>query len=229
MLKILTYLLFVVSFVLGNKLYRPVRFIPPSKESFLMKNISDYNDAEKMLAGLPYNATDLNLMNGRFYAKKMCYKYNNVDPLEEDRNEILKEFLGTYSNGIYIEPPFYADYGSNIHLGENVYMNHGCILLDVNEIRIGKNTFLGPNVQIYTAGHPTDPVQRRTVEFGKAITIGRDTWIGGNVVILPGITIGDGVTIGAGSIVTKDIESFSVAVGNPARVIKKLQKVNLEN
>ncbi|RNA38708.1 maltose acetyltransferase [Brachionus plicatilis] len=212
----------------GNNILKPLRFDPPSRIDIELKNVTELNDAERMLAGLPYNANDINLSNGRIYAKQMCQKYNNMDPLD-DRDQVLKELLGTHSKGNYIEPPFYCDYGSNIHLGENVYMNHGCILLDVNEIRIGKNTFLGPNVQIYTAGHPTDPILRRKTEFGKAITIGRDSWIGGSAIILPGITIGDGVTIGAGSVVTKDIESFTVAVGNPARVIKRLNITNLND
>lgn len=218
----------LMQMICGNNLLKPIRFQPPSLLDIKTKNESELNNSERMLAGLPYNAMDSTLVNGRVYAKQMCQKYNNMDQLS-DRDEVLKELFGTSSKGVYIEPPFYCDYGSNIHLGENVYMNHGCILLDVSEIRIGKNTFLGPNVQIYTAGHPTDPILRRKTEFGKAITIGRDTWIGGSAIILPGITIGDGVTIGAGSVVTKDIESFTVAVGNPARVIRRLNVSDLND
>ena len=103
-------------------------------------------------------------------------------------------------------------------------MNHNCLILDVCEVTIGERTLFAPGVQIYTATHPTCPVKRRTTEYGKPIKIGKDCWIGGNAVICPGVTIGDGVTIGAGAVVTRDIESFSVAVGNPARVIKKLEK-----
>ncbi|CAF0739876.1 unnamed protein product [Brachionus calyciflorus] len=213
---------------MSNDIVEPARLVVPKREELASKDPSEYNETEKMLAAIPYNALDDNLVKARVYAKIMCRKYNDSDPRNNQaRNKILEELFGKFSTG-YIEPPFYCDYGPNIYLEENVYMNHGCILLDVNDIKIGKGTFLAPNVQMYTAGHPIDPIQRRTVEFGKPITIGRDCWIGGNVIILPGITIGDAVTIGAGSVVTKDIESFSVAVGNPARVIKRLEKVNLD-
>lgn len=227
-MKKIIFIFFLVKTLYGNNIIRPERFSPPSRENINLKNETELNEAERMLAGLSYNASDINLINGRIFAKQMCHKYNSMAPLS-NRLEVLKKLLGTYSKGNFIEPPFYCDYGSNIHLGENVYMNHGCILLDVNEIKIGKNTLLGPNVQIYTAGHPTDPIIRRKTEFGKAITIGQDTWIGGGAIILPGITIGDGVTIGAGSVVTKNIESFTVAVGNPARIIKRLNKTNLND
>lgn len=206
----------------------PKKLQVPSKECLKKKNPSEYNDVERMQASMLYNAMDETLVKARAFAKLMCKNFNEASPLRiQLRNEILKELFGTFSHECYIEPPFYCDYGSNIHLDDFVYLNHGCVFLDVNEIKIGKNTFLAPNVHLYTAGHPIDPVKRRTQEFGKPIIIGRDCWIGGNVVILPGITIGDGVTIGAGSVVTKDIESFSVAVGNPARVIKKIDHVDL--
>lgn len=215
---------------MSNGVINPARLVVPSKEELQNKNTSEYNEVDKMQISMLYNALDETLVKARVYAKVMCQKLNNSDPSNiEAKNEIFKELFGKYSKGCYIEPPFFCDYGPNIHLDENVYMNHGCILLDVNEIRIGKGTFLAPSVQIYTAAHPTDPIPRRTQEFGKPVTIGRDCWIGGNVVILPGITIGDGVTIGAGSIVTKDVESFSIVVGNPARVIKKIEPVNLND
>lgn len=208
----------------------PVRLEVPSKQTLETKKVSEYTEIEKMLSSMPYNANDESLIKARAFAKLCCQKITNASPLKiAERNEMFKELLGTYSDRCYIEPPFYCDYGSNIHLDENVYMNHGCILLDVNEIRIGKNTFLAPNVQIYTAGHPVEPVPRRKTEFGKPVTIGRDCWIGGNAVILPGITIGDGVTIGAGSVVTKNVESFSVVAGNPARLIRKVEKVDLDD
>lgn len=208
----------------------PKKLQVPTKATLKTKDPLDYNEVEKMQASMLYNAMDDTLVRARAFAKVMCKKFNESSPLRiESRNEILEDLFGTFSPGCYIEPPFYCDYGSNIHLDEYVYMNHGCVLLDINEIRIGKSTFLAPNVQLYTAGHPIDPIKRRSQEFGRPIKIGRDCWIGGNVVILPGITIGDGVTIGAGSVVTKDIESFSVAVGNPARVIKKLEVVDLND
>ncbi|CAF0903130.1 unnamed protein product [Brachionus calyciflorus] len=214
---------------MSNDIIEPVRLVVPNKNEFASKDPSEYNELEKSLAGMPYNPFGEDLVKARVYAKIMCRKYNDSDPRNHQaRNKILGELFGKFSSGCYIEPPFYCDYGPNIYLEENVYMNHGCIFLDENEIKIGKGTFLAPNVQIYTAGHSVDPILRRGDEFCKPIKIGRDCWIGGNVIILPGITIGDGVTIGAGSVVTKDIESFSVAVGNPARVIKKLEKVDLD-
>ncbi|RNA36045.1 maltose acetyltransferase [Brachionus plicatilis] len=213
---------------MDSDIIEPKKLQIPSRESLKNKDPSEYNEVEKMQASMLYNAMDDTLIKGRGFAKVMCKKINEACPLRmEQRNEMFKELFGKYSPGCYIEPPFYCDYGSNIHLDDFVYMNHGCVLLDINEIRIGKGTFLAPNVHLYTAGHPVDPIKRRTQEFGKPIQIGRDCWIGGNVIILPGITIGDGVTIGAGSVVTKDIDSFSVVVGNPARVIRKLEEVDL--
>ena len=125
---------------------------------------------------------------------------------------------------MYIEPPFFCDYGSNIHFGRECYLNHNCIFLDVCKITIGSNTFFGPNSQVYTATHPLDPIERRKGEFGKPVKIGNDCWIGGSAVIPPGVTIGDGVTVGAGSVVTKDVEDYTVVAGNPAKIIKRLTK-----
>ena len=123
-----------------------------------------------------------------------CYKLNHSIPTDpEARTDILRELLGTYNKNV-IEPPFHCDYGANIHMEEGVYANFGCIMLDVAEIRIGRDTLFGPGVHIYTAGHPTDPIARRYTEWGKPVRIGRDCWIGGNVVICPGVTIGDGIS-----------------------------------
>ncbi|XP_002157072.1 maltose O-acetyltransferase [Hydra vulgaris] len=200
----------------------PVKLIVPSPEQLNKKDISEYNDVEKMVSSIPYNALVPELVNGRLFAKVMCHKINNLDPENQKlKNELFTELLGTFKNNI-IETPFRCDYGSNIHLEEGVYMNYNCVFLDVGEVRIGKNTLLAPGVQVYTAGHPIDPTERRSSEFGKPISIGRDCWIGGNVIICPGITIGDGVTVGAGSVVTKNIESYCVVAGVPARVIKRL-------
>lgn len=207
-----------------SEVFEPIRLQVPCEETLKSKDKLEYNDTEKMISGDNYNSNDLTLLNARAYAKLMCQKYNNSSPLDmRPRKEILRELLGTYNDST-IEPPFYCDYGPNIHLGEFVYMNHNCVILDCAKVTIGSMTFLAPGVQIYTAGHPVDPILRRTVEFAKPIKIGRDCWIGGNAIILPGVTIGDGVTIGAGSVVTKDIESYCVVVGNPAKVIKKLEK-----
>jgi len=185
---------------------------------------SEYNEAEKMIAGLTYDPMVEELANGRLFAKQKIQELNKCDVLNFDlRNQILKDLLGT-SNDVYIEPPFYCDHGTNIHFGKGCYLNHNCIFLDNNKITIGSSTFIGPNVQVYTAIHPLDPIERRQGESGKPITIGSDCWIGGSAVILPGITIGDGVTVGAGSVVTKDVEDYTVVAGNPARIIRRLDK-----
>lgn len=201
---------------------KPVKLVVPTKEELSKKDKSEYNDVEKSLTGMPYCAFVPELNNGRLFAKVMCHKVNNLDPEDQKlKYEIFAQLLGTFNNNI-IETPFRCDYGSNIHLEEGVYMNYNCVFLDTAEIRVGKNTLFAPGVQVYTPGHPVDPMERRKSEYGKPIKIGADCWIGGNAVICPGVTIGDGVTVGAGSVVTKDIESYCVVAGVPARVIKKL-------
>ena len=137
---------------------------------------------------------------------------------------ILQELIPNSGNNLYIEPPFHCDYGYNIFCGDNVYFNVNCVVLDCAKISIGSNVFFGPGVQLYTATHPLDFELRKTLENASPISIGDDCWIGGNSIILPGITIGKGCVIGAGSVVTKDIPDNSLAVGNPAKVIKKLNQ-----
>jgi maltose O-acetyltransferase len=192
------------------------------------KDPSNLTETEKMLLGKPYVATDGSLIRARQYAKVMCQKLNMANPLDTKlKSGILKELLGRFNEcNSFIEPPFFCDYGANIHLGDSFYANHNCVFLDVCEIRIGDRTFLAPGVQLYTATHPTDPIQRRSTEYGKPIRIGNDCWIGGNAIILPGVTIGDGVTVGAGSVVTRDVESYCIVAGNPAKIIKRLEKPN---
>ncbi len=183
-------------------------------------------EKEKMLAGELYNPADSHLCDERSHARMLCKKYN--DSFDEEvllRKEILRELIGGYGKGLVIEPPFYCDYGSNITVGEKVYFNFNCVVLDVNRVNIGSNTLFGPNVQIYTATHPLDyKVRKEMLESGKPITIGEDVWIGGGVIICPGVSIGDHCVIGAGSVVTKDIPSDTVAAGNPCKVIKQLKK-----
>ncbi|KAH0536883.1 hypothetical protein FGG08_006286 [Glutinoglossum americanum] len=148
---------------------------------------------------------------------------NNPTPLPGPSSEIDDDVL--LGNEPYIEPPFYTDYGYNIHMGEQVYMNFNCTILDSCAVHIGSRTLIGPNVSLYTAMHSVDPVMRdglKGPEMGKEIRIGEDCWIGGNVVVLPGVTIGDGSTIGAGSVVTKSVPPYTVAAGNPARIIRSL-------
>jgi maltose O-acetyltransferase len=182
-------------------------------------------EKEKMLDGENYFANDKVLSAERTFAKKLLHKLNVTEYLMNgNARAILRQLLPNSNKKIYIEPPFHCDYGYNIHSGENVYFNVNCVVLDTMKVTIGDNVFFGPSVQIYTATHPLDSIERRTVEFSKPVSIGNDCWIGGNSVICPGVTIGNGVTIGAGSVVTKDIPDNLLAVGNPAKVIRKLNQ-----
>ena len=180
-------------------------------------------EEEKMLAGELYNSADKELVNKWKRANKLCNKYNSLDiDDEQERNEIIKELFSKTGEEFLILPNFYCDYGFNIEIGEKFFSNHNLVILDANKVIFGNNVQIGPNCGIYTSGHPLDKEERRKVEFAKPIKIGNDVWIGGNVSIMPGVTIGDNTVIGAGSIVTKDIPSNVVAVGNPCKVIKKL-------
>ncbi len=179
-------------------------------------------EKEKMLDGEIYFANDKVLQAERLRAKKFLHRLNVTEyVVNGNSRNILRELLPNAHKKLYIEPPFHCDYGYNIHSGENVFFNVNCVVLDTMKIEIGNNVFFGPNVHIYTATHPLNAIERRTVEFSKPVFIGNDCWIGGNTVICPGVTIGDGSTIGAGSVVTKDIPANSLAVGNPAKVIKQ--------
>ena len=190
----------------------------------LDKNESEYNETEKMLTGKLYDANDYDLKNGRLFAKLKMQNFNTSSCFDLNARKILLEELLGKSNQVYIEPPFYCDYGANIEFENNCYLNHNCVFLDVCKIKVGSNVLFGPNVQVYTATHPVDPIVRRTgKENGKPIKIGNDVWIGGSAVICPGVTVGDGVTVGAGAVVTKDIEPNVVVAGNPAKIIKRLE------
>lgn len=180
-------------------------------------------EKEKMLTGELYNAADKELVNDRERAKKLCRKYNNIEPDEYNkRTSLLKELFQT-DKECYIEPNFYCDYGYNIKPGDNFYVNHNCVILDVNTITIGNNVLFGPNVQVYTATHPIDAQLRNSgKEMGYPIEIGDNVWVGGGAIICPGVTIGDNVVIGAGSVVTKDIPKNVVVAGNPAKIIKNI-------
>ncbi len=181
------------------------------------------SEKEKMLAGEIYFANDKELIAERTKAKKILHKLNVTEYIMNGKSRnILRELLPNTHKRLYVEPPFHCDYGYNIHSGENVYFNVNCVVLDTMKVSIGNNVFFGPGVHIYTATHPLDTIARRTVEFSKPVTIGNDCWIGGNTVICPGVIIGNGCTIGAGAVVTKNIPDHSLAVGNPAKVIRKL-------
>ena len=177
-----------------------------------------------MLSGELYDALDPQLTDERIKARLLLKALNESREDEpEKRVDILKALIPQAGAGLWLQPPFYCDYGYNIQLGERVFFNFNCVVLDVMPVTIGSRTLFGPNVQIYTAMHPMDHKERATgLEFAKPITIGEDVWIGGNVVICPGVTIGDRSVIGAGSVVTKDIPADVAAAGNPCKVIRSL-------
>ena len=182
------------------------------------------SEKDKMLAGQLYNAGDPQLTKERNNAHILCQKYNQLNFLDySGRHRILTELLASFAEPLTIEPPFYCDYGKNIHLGKNVYMNTNCVILDVNTVKIGDYTKFGPYVQLYSATHPMEPELRKTGdELGLPITIGNNVWIGGGVIIGADISIGDDSVIGAGSIVTKNIPKRVFVAGNPCKIIKKL-------
>jgi maltose O-acetyltransferase len=183
-------------------------------------------EKEKMLAGELYNALDKELSEERVKARLLIKALNDTREDETgERNRILKELLPNASEGLWLQPPFYCDYGYNITLGKNVFFNFNCVILDVAPVIIGSRTLFGPNVQIYTATHPVNYKERSSgLEFAKPITIGEDVWVGGSAVICPGVKIGDRSVIGAGSVVTRDIPDDVFAAGNPCRVIRELEK-----
>lgn len=183
------------------------------------------SEKEKMLSGENYLANDKELTRERIHAKKLLHKINVTEYwMNKKTRQLIAELLPNSKNVVHIEPPFHCDYGYNIECGENVFFNVNCVVLDCMKVSIGSNVFFGPGVHIYTATHPLDKMERRNFESAKPVTIGSDCWIGGQVVICPGVTIGSGSVIGAGSVVTKDIPENSLAVGNPAKVIKKLNE-----
>lgn len=176
-----------------------------------------------MLAGEPYNPVDPELVVGRERARDLFHALNATGTRDQTaRRRILAELFGRGGDSVILEPPFFCDYGSNIELGERVYFNFNCIILDVCKVRIGSFTLFGPGVQIYTATHPLDADERRTKEFGKPVEIGSDVWIGGGAIILPGVRIGSRSVIGAGSVVTRDVEPGVLAAGNPCRAIRPI-------
>lgn len=181
-------------------------------------------EKEKMLSGKPYQSFGKVLLAERQYAKELIFDFNNLRPSAIlERNQIIKKLLGVTGDKFFIEPPFRCDYGYNISIGENFYSNYNLILLDCATIKIGDNVLIAPNVSIYTAGHPVHfEARNNEYEYAFPVTIGNNVWIGGNVVINPGITIGDNAVIGAGSIVTKDIPCDVIAVGNPCRILQKI-------
>ena len=187
------------------------------------------SEKEKMLAGELYNPFDKELSIERRSARLLFKELNDSSDAEgKKRKQILKQLIPNSSGRVWIEPPFYCDYGSNISIGERVFFNFNCVVLDVAPITIGSRTMFGPNVQIYTATHPINHIERASgLESGKSIHIGEDVWVGGSAVICPGVSIGDRSVIGAGSVVTKDIPSDVFAAGNPCKVIRNIDTSEL--
>lgn len=173
-------------------------------------------------AQLPY-ISDEAVMEEQRRSRTVLQRLNTIDMSDfEGIAALVRELLQTQEDP-FINPPFYCDYGNHIKVGKNFYANYNCTFLDVATITFGDNCLLGPNVAIYTAGHPVHPHSRNSrYEYGIAVTIGNDVWLGGNTVVCPGVTIGDGCVIGAGSVVTKDIPPYSIAAGNPCRVIRTI-------
>lgn len=156
--------------------------------------------------------------------RRRLYEFNSAKPWETDRlEEIIRSVFGAAGENICVTQPFFCDYGFNIEVGDNFYSNYNLTILDVARVKIGSNVFLAPNVSIYTAGHPVHYEARNSMyEYGIAVTVGDNCWIGGNTVICPGVSIGSGVVIGAGSVVTRDIPDNVIACGNPCRVIRPI-------
>lgn len=182
------------------------------------------NHKERMLSGLPYKGWMDGLSEERRINSCRIYEYNSLHPDDTKRRDaLLREMLGGVGTDVYFTQPFHSDYGSNIFIGNNFFANFNCVILDVAKVTIGDHVMFGPNVSLYTAGHPLHPVSRRSgYEYGIEITIGDNVWLGGNVVVNPGVKIGSNVVIGSGSVVTKDIPDGVFAAGNPCRVIREI-------
>lgn len=200
-----------------------------------LNNIPKGSEYEKMIRSEPYNCYDETLNRRRNVAHEEALDYANVRMKDFDydivkhkaaRHQYLSKIFGRIANDIYLEPPFYVDYGCNVSIGKGFYGNFNITFLDCTLITIGDNVLVGPNVTFTTATHPTDPTDRLNgVEFAKPIRVGNNVWFGANIAVLPGVTIGDGSVIGAGAVVTRDVPANTVVVGSPARVMKKLQSV----
>lgn len=180
-------------------------------------------EKDKMLKGKFYDPMDEELLKDRRKARKLIHEFNHLPPDNGERKkEIIQKLFGRTGSNPYLEQTFRCDYGYNIEVGDNFFANFDCVILDVNKVSMGDDVQLGPGVHIYTAVHPVDPQERKEkTEYGEKIVIGDNVWIGGGAIICPGVKIGSNTTIGAGSVVTKDIPSNVLAVGNPCQVIKK--------
>jgi maltose O-acetyltransferase len=176
-----------------------------------------------MLAGELYDPLEPELVAGRERARDLCHALNATRERDaEVRRSILRDLFGRGGDTVWMQPPFFCDYGTNIELGERVFFNFNCVVLDVCLVRIGDYTLFGPGVQILTPMHPMNAELRRREEYGKPIEIGSDVWVGGGVLILPGVHVGSRSVVGAGSVVTRDVPEGVFAAGNPCRVIREI-------
>jgi maltose O-acetyltransferase len=182
-------------------------------------------EREKMLAGELYDPLDPELVRARDRARDLCQDLNATRERDQEaRRRILQELFGKGGDSVWMQPPFFCDYGSNILLGERVFFNFNCVILDVCQVVIGDYTLFGPAVQVYTATHPMNAELRRKQEFARPITIRSDVWVGGGAILCPGVTIGSRAVIGVGSVVTRDIPDGVFAAGNPCRVIRTISE-----
>ena len=177
-----------------------------------------------MLAGELYDPRARELVAARARARQLCRRLNASPEGDAGlHREVLVQLIGKGGESVSLQPPFFCDYGSNIELGDGVFFNFNCVVLDVCRVTIGSHTLFGPNVQIYTPMHPLDAAERRSFEYGKPVEIGDDVWVGGSAIVLPGVTIGARAVIGAGSVVTRDVPADTFAAGNPCRVIRPIE------
>ncbi|KAI8239401.1 hypothetical protein K4K55_001866 [Colletotrichum sp. SAR 10_96] len=201
-----------------------------------LQNTPWCEEYEKMVSGMMYNPVDPILVDGRHQGRCLARDFNEIDHRKHTADEVarlktetLAKMVGKLGAGTFVEAPFIVDYGCNVIFGKNCFANFNMTILDVSLVTIGDRVQFGPNVSIYTAGHDTSVLSRiKFVEYGLPVTIEDDCWIGGGVTIMPGVTIGRGTTVGSGAVVTKSLPAYSVAVGSPAKVIKKLQTVEEE-
>lgn len=191
------------------------------------------SEKERMLAGEPYRSRDPELLALYHRAQNLLGEFRSAESTElQKKRSVLSALLGRIDDDVWIEAPFFCDYGENIHIGRGVFVNYNCVFLDSNKITIGSDTLIGPGVQIYTAGHPLDAGERVRYESettpsyyvtrAMPVNIGDRAWIGGGAIVMPGVSIGDNTTIGAGSIVTKSVPANCFAAGNPCAVIRRL-------
>jgi maltose O-acetyltransferase len=186
-------------------------------------NMPEKTEREKMLSNELYLAKDEELTRMQLIASQLLYRFNFSPPDPLQHQQIISQLFGKIGTNLAIRPPFYCDYGCHIFAGDNLLINFDCTILDCNEVHLGNNVLLAPKVQIYTAYHPTDPNLRLSgKELAAPVTIGDNVWLGGGVIVCPGVSIGSNTTIGAGSVVTKNVPHNVVAVGNPCRVIKSV-------